>query len=392
MIVKLLIVYHVNAKLADSKGQTALDVARLSKARHACSCASAIEEISLSQEKAEREISNDFHPSPAPQDTTFLLSMDGGGSRSVTTCQMVIAIANRMKQLKPDCLPLQCYFDYMAGTSGGAILALGLSHASATPELSCTACVRCSLDVCNTTPPFPGEVMDTYLKECFGPNIKMKDVGKPRVIITAVKAETTPPQLHLFRNYGNSKDIERKVWECARASSAAPVYFTPFEEHYIDGGVMANNPTLDAMVEIFAQSEKEEQDVKIGLVVSLGTGIVPPAIGKSTQVYIPKLGGILESIIKLPSTIAGLSNLLEVFISQSTQSEGEEVRKAKTWCKSIGASYYRLSPQFDKDYDMAISEEDVLIDIMYEAHTYILENSKQIDEVARMLLSRGPRT
>ena len=36
------------------------------------------------------------------------------------------------------------------------------------------------------------------------------------------------------------------VWEAARASSAAPVYFHPFKEIYVDGGVMANNPTLDA--------------------------------------------------------------------------------------------------------------------------------------------------
>ena len=38
---------------------------------------------------------------------------------------------------------------------------------------------------------------------------------------------------------------------------------------------MANNPTLDTMVEIFKQGEREGRAARIGLVASIGTGVVP---------------------------------------------------------------------------------------------------------------------
>ena len=40
------------------------------------------------------------------------------------------------------------------------------------------------------------------------------------------------------------------VWEAARASSAAPSYFEP-KGNFIDGGVLANNPSLTLLNEVF---------------------------------------------------------------------------------------------------------------------------------------------
>ena len=39
------------------------------------------------------------------------------------------------------------------------------------------------------------------------------------------------------------------MWEAARSSGAAPTYFRAFG-HFLDGGLMANNPTLDIMTEV----------------------------------------------------------------------------------------------------------------------------------------------
>ena len=154
---------------------------------------------------------------------------------------------------------------------------------------------------------------------------------------------------------------------------------------------MANNPTLDSMVEIFAQGEREKEQVKLGLVLSIGTGVPPAAEMESTEVYIPKISNILSGLLSLPSSIMNLSNLLQVFIAQSTQSDGQETRRARTWCKSMGTSYYRWSPPLGKIYDMSESDMSELTTLMYESHLYILANCGQIDEVARLLLSRGVR-
>lgn len=42
---------------------------------------------------------------------------------------------------------------------------------------------------------------------------------------------------------------EQLVWRAARSSGAAPTYFRPMGR-FLDGGLLANNPTLDAMTEI----------------------------------------------------------------------------------------------------------------------------------------------
>lgn len=39
------------------------------------------------------------------------------------------------------------------------------------------------------------------------------------------------------------------MWRAARSSGAAPTYFRPMGR-FLDGGLLANNPTLDAIAEI----------------------------------------------------------------------------------------------------------------------------------------------
>ena len=41
----------------------------------------------------------------------------------------------------------------------------------------------------------------------------------------------------------------QKVWEVARSSSAAPTYFTP-HKRFVDGGLVANNPTIAMLTEL----------------------------------------------------------------------------------------------------------------------------------------------
>ena len=176
-----------------------------------------------------------------------------------------------MKQLQPDCGPLYTYFDYIAGTSVGGILALALSHTKVSPELIRAFSFKFAEDVCAGTVTFTSGSMEACLKESLGAGLKIRDSDKPRSIVTNVLGDVNPPVLHLICNYRETGegDIMRsqdlKAWEAARASSAAPVYFHPFNLRYVDGGVMANNPTLDAMSEIVQQGKREGKDVRLGL-------------------------------------------------------------------------------------------------------------------------------
>ena len=394
ILVKLMLVFGADLKMKNKAGKTPLLLAHSSDGPDATECVEVLEKIAgLENKNSMLPIS--FEPGSVPKDSIFLLSMDGGGVRGLITCQTLITLATRMKQLQPDCGPLQSYFDYIAGTSAGAIVGLGLSHANTPPELCRTLCLKFAEDVCEGSPTFHTKSMETCLKECYGADLKIRDTDKPRTIITTVLGDMNPPILHLICNYretgeGKMRSQDMMVWEAARASSAAPVYFHPFNEKFVDGGVMANNPTLDAMAEIFHQSEKEGKDVHLGLVFSIGTGNPPSEKLEDVGVAVPRVRHLLSSLLNLGDTISGLVNLVNQFISQSTQSSGQEVIKADAWCKSMKTPYVRLSPPLAKTYDMAESEKDALVQIMYEAHSYIIENGPQIDTVAKILLSRGP--
>ena len=65
------------------------------------------------------------------------------------------------------------------------------------------------------------------------------------------------------------------VWKAARSTSAAPYYFTEFEG-YIDGGMLANNPSVDGLTKIQDHFRKNGQKLPISLVLSVGSGMNPP--------------------------------------------------------------------------------------------------------------------
>ena len=64
------------------------------------------------------------------------------------------------------------------------------------------------------------------------------------------------------------------MWKVARYTSAAPFYFTEFE-HYIDGGVLANNPAEEALTVIQEFYRERGEKLPISMLVSIGSGINP---------------------------------------------------------------------------------------------------------------------
>ena len=82
------------------------------------------------------------------------------------------------------------------------------------------------------------------------------------------------------------------MWKAARATGAAPSYFRAFGR-FLDGGLIANNPTLDAMTEIYEynlalEAVKRESEVEpLSLVVSIGTGAIPVSELQNVDVYRP---------------------------------------------------------------------------------------------------------
>ena len=391
-IVKALIVFGAQLEIRNEAGFTPLNFA--AKVEGAKECGEILKEVIDLMHKAASNVSDKLEPLNIPQNSIFLLSMDGGGSRGLLLTQSLMVIQKRMKQLNPECCAIHKYFDYIAGTSAGGMAALAITCAGTSLEATQSSFFKAGDVMSSHSPTFPSEVIDRSSLESYGKDAVMTDVEQPRVIITTTLANHNPPVLHLMCNYGKARDgqkppCERKVWEAGRCTSAAPFYFPPYEDKFIDGGIMANNPTLDAMAEIQSQEEEEKSGRKLALVVSLGTGIFPPTTKvDDVGIYIPNLSNMYHAFLNIGNTMSAMVNFLHVLINQATISNGQEVVRAEAWCNSLGVPYFRISPKMKNVIDITENDEGVLTNMMFEAYKEHLKNYKQIDFVARSLLSR----
>ena len=94
--------------------------------------------------------------------------------------------------------------------------------------------------------------------------------------VCVVNKDTTTPCI--LRGYHSTWEPGTgcSIWQAARATSAAPLYFPPIRfgnppTYYIDGGLKYNNPTRALFQEANAVWRGSGQ--KIGCLISIGTGI-----------------------------------------------------------------------------------------------------------------------
>ena len=108
----------------------------------------------------------------------------------------------------------------------------------------------------------------------------------------------------------NAQSYADPAWQAARATTAAPVFFTEMEG-FIDGGVLANNPSEAALVKINDFFEQRKEKLPISLVVSLGSGVCPEKeLGTADVIYNP--------FAKPWERISNLLSILVTAVSRST--------------------------------------------------------------------------
>ncbi|XP_071208090.1 85/88 kDa calcium-independent phospholipase A2-like isoform X3 [Salvelinus alpinus] len=307
-----------------------------------------------------------------------LLCLDGGGIKGLVLIQLLIALEKEAGR------PIKELFDWVSGTSTGGILALAITHGKDMEYLRCLY-FRMKEQVFKGSRPYESAPLEDFLKKEFGENTMMTDVRHPRVMVTSVLADRHPGELHLFRNYDPPSlprerpyaatanflpltipqgwededvlivgytqepakkrrkvtDQEQVVWRAARSSGAAPTYFRPMGR-FLDGGLLANNPTLDAMTEIhqYNKSLKAEgrgsEVQRLGVVVSLGTGKPPQVVVNSVDVFRP------SNPLELAKSFVGAKELGKMLVDCCTDSDGCAVDRARSWCEMTDTVYNSL--------------------------------------------------
>lgn len=323
-----------------------------------------------------------------------LLCLDGGGIRGLVLIQTLLEIESVLGRPVVEC------FDWIAGTSTGGILALGLAAGKSLRE--CQALYfRIKEDAFVGSRPYNSEGLERVLKDCLGAHTVMADIARPKIMITGVLADRKPVDLHLFRNYqspsallqvsenamfkGTLPPEEQLLWKAARATGAAPSYFRAFGR-FLDGGLIANNPTLDAMAEIHEYNlalnatDQSSQTVPLTLVVSLGTGCLPTMHApKEIDVFRP------ESLIDTAKLAFGMSALGTLLVDQATASDGRVVDRARSWCSMIGVPYYRFNPQLSTEVGMDEKDDETLVHMIWSAKAFMHTNRDRVKELAAII-------
>lgn len=234
-----------------------------------------------------------------------LLALDGGGIRGVLTLQVLIRMEDLLRDAsgQGENFRLCNFFDYIGGTSTGAIIAAGLARGMSARELSDfymktgPAMFDKSFILFRLRHLYESEPLAKELKKTFGEKTDLFPKSLKCLLLVVTRNVSTdspwPISSNPFARYNlphrNDCNLCIPLWQLVRASTAAPIYFAPevlqwdkddpsktfvFE----DGGLTPyNNPSF--LLARMATAKSYNLNWKKGednlLVMSVGTGAAP---------------------------------------------------------------------------------------------------------------------
>jgi len=237
-----------------------------------------------------------------------VLALDGGGIRGAITIEVLAAIERLLReQLGHPELVLADYFDFVAGTSTGAIIATCVSLGMKVADIrdfyarSGPAMFDKTSILNRFRYKFDDDKLSEQLQSVFGRETTLGSTKLKTLLMMVLRNASTDSPWPLSNNprakynqrtraNGTPRDdcnLELPLWQLVRASTAAPSYFPPEVVRlgrkpyvFVDGGItMYNNPAFQAFimatVEPYAVEWRASQ--KDLLVVSVGTGASPSA-------------------------------------------------------------------------------------------------------------------
>lgn len=331
--------------------------------------------------------------------TFKILSLDGGGIRGVLSATILQEIEKTLiERKKPG---LHEYFDLIAGTSTGSILAAAIACKKQADELvklyndegknifleqvrwqrkwrwlgkliASKALYPHSRGNKGLSEVLKRQLIDKTLNKC----PKIGEIDRPNLLLLAY--DVFSRNTTWFANDDPTEwynDIE--LWEICTASASAPTFFPPYKLLFrstdqflphIDGGVSANNPELVAIAHALSMQTKKQPQPKINeiAVLSIGTG-------QTTRPYTYdqiKNWGLLEWVKNIPNIFLNPSAENSQYIS-------------KRIFLSIGLQHYlRLDFALNEWFEERKSEKlPQLLNTPYNKYIYKkTQERKQISE------------
>ena len=241
-----------------------------------------------------------FAPNDQPRK---ILSLDGGGIRGVLTLEILLQLEQQLQQelKKDDSFCLADYFDYIGGTSTGAIIAAGLSLGMKVQKLldfyeeKGEAMFDKSFLLKRVKYFYNDGPLLKELKNTFGDGDIDIESGKFRSLLLVVTMNRStdspwPISNNPWAKYNEPTrpdcNLRIPLYQLVRASTAAPVYFRPETLQwdpanpektfvFVDGGVTPYNNPAFLMYKMATQKAYQLQwatGERNLLIVSVGTG------------------------------------------------------------------------------------------------------------------------
>lgn len=254
-----------------------------------------------------------------------ILALDGGGIRGMMTVEILCGIEGMLRKAlgRGEDFVLADFFDYVAGTSTGAIIAtcISLGMPAARIRDFYVTNGREMFDKAFLLNRFRYRYEDDRLaeklREVVGASTNFGSDRLRTLLLIVLRNATTDSPWPLSNNPGaayndpgrSDSNLNLPLWQLVRASTAAPVYFPPEvirlkdkEFIYVDGGVTTyNNPAFIAF--LMATIEPYNLNWPAGeddmLLVSIGTGTSPDANADLS----PQDMNILFNATRIPSAL-----------------------------------------------------------------------------------------
>ena len=254
-----------------------------------------------------------------------ILSLDGGGIRGVLTLEILLELEKQLKEglKKDDSFRLSDFFDYIGGTSTGAIIAAGLSRGMTVTQLlnfyeeKGEAMFDKAFLLKRVKYFYNDGPLLQELKKTFGEgdiDLQSGDFKTMLLVVTMNRSTDSPWPIsnNPYARYNEQSrpdcNLRIPLYQLVRASTAAPAYFRPETLQwdpkdaektfvFVDGGVTSyNNPSF--LMYRMATQKPYGLNWKTGekqlLIVSAGTGSAP-----SPGAY----NNLLDTLKELPNNL-----------------------------------------------------------------------------------------
>ena len=214
--------------------------------------------------------------------TFKILAIDGGGIRGLYSASILNCFEKQYGSIID-------YFDLIAGTSTGGLLALALGAGKNTgtivdfykndgPKIfpSRNTFIRLSRSLRHIF--FSSKYSDVFLKQSLQKifSDKIIDDAKCCLCIPAVNLSTYEGIVFKTSHHQSlNRDRNIKMIDIALATSAAPTYFPVAQvpgvsSKLVDGGLWANNPSLLAVIEALTYIMKDKKEFDSISILSIG--------------------------------------------------------------------------------------------------------------------------